>query len=137
MAEAGETLYDYSRERCRNRGCGEKSLTDSFKEWTYVANEDISPRRPAFPSARRLRRPGYAGAGGGHTSATGADGVPWGEPHVRRERRVFDAHLVRDERDLLFGRWCLVGRQSDFRQSILRRTHHEQQLLSYLYRLGR
>ena len=107
MAATGETLYHLPSGRVAGSEAVAKALTRQENGDTHVvvANEYIAARSLGLPGARRLRRRGYAGIGRGH-AATRADGVPRGESHVRRERRVFDAHLVLDERDLLrrFGR---------------------------------
>jgi hypothetical protein len=44
--------------------------------------------------------------------------------------------VVLDERRLLFRVGRVVGRQSDFRQSVHRLAHREQWILSHLHRLG-
>lgn len=108
----------------------------------YDANKYLTTRYSARPDAGCLRWRGFAGTGcrrcrGGRRPAAIADRITCGQPHVRRERRVYDAHLVLDERDLLFGHGLMVGRQGDFRQSARHYAHRERQLLSQLYRPGR
>jgi len=110
----------------------------------YVANKEIATRYLARSDVSCLRRCEYGrtgcrSLGGSHTSTCtiSADRVTYGKPHVRRERRVFDAHLVLDGRDLLFRDGRMVRHRCDFRQSAYRSAHRERHLLSYLYRRWR
>ena len=139
MAATGETLYHLPLGRVAGSEAVAKALTRQENGDTHVvvANEYIAARSLALPGARRLRRREYAGIGRGHASTTPADSVPRGEPHVCRERCILDAHLVLDERDLLFRFGRVVGCQDDFRQSVYRYAHRKQQLLHRLHRPGR